>query len=51
MRYTAIYKVFLTVILSFTVSIAFAQKLEVTGKVTDEKGQTLEQLVVFVTVG
>ena len=41
MRYTAIYKVFLTVILSFTVSIAFAQKLEVTGKVTDEKGEPM----------
>ena len=41
MKHTAIYKVFLTVILSFTVSVAFAQKLEVTGKVTDEKGEPL----------
>ena len=41
MRYTAIYKVFLTVILSFSVSVAFAQKIDVTGKVTDEKGEPM----------
>ena len=41
MKHTAIYKVFLTVILSFTVSMAYAQKIEVTGKVTDEKGEPM----------
>ena len=41
MKQTAIYKVLLTVILSFTVSVAFAQRMEVTGKVTDEKGEPM----------
>ena len=41
MKHTAIYKVLLTVILFFTVNVAFAQKLEVTGKVTDEKGEPM----------
>lgn len=36
-----LYKVFLTVILSFSVSVAFAQKIDVTGKVTDEKGEPM----------
>ena len=31
----------MTVVLSFTVSIAFAQKLEVTGIVSDEKGEPM----------
>lgn len=41
MKHTSIYKVLLTVILSFTVNIAFAQKLEVTGTVTDERGEPM----------
>ena len=41
MKHTIIYKVFLTVILSFSVSIAFAQKIDVTGKVIDEKGEPM----------
>ena len=41
MKHTAIYKILLTVILFFTVNVAFAQKLEVTGKVTDEKGEPM----------
>ena len=41
MKHTSIYKVLLTVVLSFTVNIAFAQKLEVTGTVTDERGEPM----------
>ena len=41
MKQTAIYKVFLTVMLSLTVSLAFAQKMDVTGKVTDERGEPM----------
>ena len=41
MKHTAIYKTVLTAILSFTVSIAFAQKIDVTGKVIDERGEPM----------
>lgn len=41
MKHTAIYKVLLTVVLSFAVSVAYAQKMEVTGKVTDERGEPM----------
>ena len=36
-----IYKSFLTVLLSLTVSVAYAQKMEVTGVVTDERGEPM----------
>ena len=36
-----IYKIFLTVLLSLTVSVAYAQKMEVTGVVTDERGEPM----------
>ena len=41
MKHTSIYKLLLTVLLSFTVSIAFAQNLDVTGIVTDERGEPM----------
>ena len=41
MKHTSIYKLLLTALLSFTVSIAYAQKLDVTGTVTDERGEPM----------
>ena len=41
MKNITIYKVLLAAILSFTVNVAFAQRIEVTGTVTDERGEPL----------
>lgn len=41
MKHTVIYRFFLTAVLSFAVNVAFAQRMEVTGKVTDEKGEPM----------
>ena len=41
MRRMMIYKVLFTVLLSLASSVAFAQKIEVSGKVTDEKGEPM----------
>lgn len=41
MRCSAIYKVLFTLLFSFTTSVAFAQKIEVSGKVVDEKGEAM----------
>ena len=41
MKHTVIYRFFLTAVLSLAVNVAFAQRMEVTGKVTDEKGEPM----------